>query len=261
VKFQLAFFEQAGVEGMRALGQLAELAHREGLLVIFDGKRNDIGNTAEAYAKAYLGGWTPIDPNTAAKLELFGAVTETKLYPWPADALTVSPYMGPDTLEPFLKQARDHATGVFVLVRTSNPGAGKLQDLKLGDSTPAHLVADWVDDWNRKELELRPSKSGYGSAGAVVGATVPKQLVDFRKRLTRSILLVPGYGAQGGSAADVAGAFDEQGLGALVNNSRGILYAYRSNDSSDDWRIAARAAAERMIDELARKTPAGNLRV
>lgn len=242
VKFQAAFFEAAGPAGMSTLHHLMTAARDAGLLVVLDGKRNDIGSTAEAYAAAYLGRTV---------------VGSTESTPWPADALTVNAYLGAEGIEPFLDAARRHGAGFFVLVRTSNPGAGLLQDQSLGDRTVYQTIGDWVEEWSADSL----GASGYGSVGAVVGATVPEQVVELRKRMPHVLLLLPGYGVQGGGARDTAAAFDANGLGAVVNNSRGVLFAYRNAEYADrPWRDAIADATRAMIDDLAANTRAGRLR-
>ncbi|MFO0944985.1 MAG: orotidine-5'-phosphate decarboxylase [Planctomycetota bacterium] len=156
-----------------------------------------------------------------------------------------------------MKTASRHGTGLFVLVRTSNPGAGLLQDQVFGNKTVYQTVADWVETWSRDSA----GSFTYGPVGAVVGATVPAQVVELRQRMPHVLLLLPGYGAQGGTSADIATAFDPDGLGAVVNNSRGILFAYR-NPKYVGLRFdqASRKATQEMIDDLARNTPAGALR-
>jgi orotidine-5'-phosphate decarboxylase len=224
VKFQMAFFEALGSQGMSILEWLAGRAIQSGLIVVFDGKRNDIGNTASAYARAYLSRtW------------------------WSSDALTVNPYLGEEGLTPFVDVAQANGTGIFVLVRTSNPGAGKLQDA-LVDGRPVYsIVADWV----REAAERTKGESKYSPVGAVVGATAPQQLADLREQLPSSILLIPGFGAQGGTAADCAPAFDKDGLGAVVNNSRGILYAWKKPEHANrHWLDASRIELDKMIAQL-----------
>ncbi len=243
VKPQAAFFEEWGPDGCLALSRVMRYARESGLIVICDAKRGDIGSTAEAYARAYLAGE---DPRAAL---------------WAADALTVNPYLGRDTLEPFVDVAQQRGAGIYVLVRTSNPGAGTLQDRET-DSQPLYRhVASLVD-----ELAAQTRQDHrYGAVGAVVGATYPRELAELRELMPHTPLLVPGYGSQGGSAADVAAAFDEDGLGALVNNSRGINFAYRREPYAgrfgpDEWEQAVEAATRDMITDLAGQTPAGALR-
>jgi orotidine-5'-phosphate decarboxylase len=233
IKFQSAFFESAGPQGVSVLHELMRHARSLGLIVILDGKRNDIGNTAAAYASAYLGG-TVLGNETA----------------FPSDALTVNPYLGEEGLEPFVNQTRHSSTGIFVLVRTSNPGAQVLQDAQVDNRSVHEIVADWV---YQSSLQTRGSEP-YSPVGAVVGATVPRQLAQLRARLPHSILLVPGFGAQGGTAHDCAAAFDSNGLGAVVNNSRGIIYAYKKY-SLLSWKDAARKALGAMNDELRSAIP------
>ncbi len=243
VKPQAAFFEECGPAGMAALRSVIHHARRAGLIVICDAKRGDIGSTAEAYASAYLAG---DDPDAA---------------PWAADALTVNPYLGVDTLEPFVRVAQQRGAGVYVLVRTSNPGAGAFQDPVSEGRTLYQRVAGAV-------AELTDRTRGtdeFGPIGAVVGATWPKELADLRAALPHAPLLVPGYGSQGGTASDVAAAFRADGLGALVNNSRGIIFAwtrkpYAEQFGPDRWDDAVAAAAHEMIADLAAHTPAGRLR-
>jgi orotidine-5'-phosphate decarboxylase len=231
VKFQMAFFEALGPAGMVALHRTAAFARERGLIVILDGKRNDIGPTAEAYAQAYLG------PREDAEA-------------WPADATTVNPYLGSDGVAPFVDQAARSGKGVFVLVRTSNPSAREFQDLDT-DGAPAYRrVAENLARW----AEPHRGIMGYSLIGAVVGATYPDELAQLRAALPRVLFLVPGYGSQGGTARDVAAAFDSEGLGALVNNSRGIAFAYERPEfqtrSGGDWQRAVELAARAMIEEL-----------
>jgi orotidine-5'-phosphate decarboxylase len=238
VKPQVAFFEQLGPPGMQALAETIEHARRSGLLVVVDGKRNDIGSTAEAYADAWIG--------------------EESC--WRGDALTVNPYLGADSLEPFVAAAARRDCGVFVLVKTSNPGGGQFQDL-VADGRPIYLqVAAHVESLASSGC----GASRYGAVGAVVGATYPDQLHELRTIMPHAWLLVPGYGSQGGTARDVAGAFDEQGLGAVINNARGIIFAHRrpeysSRYAADRWQDMVAAATDDMIAELRSDTPADRL--
>ncbi|MEE3285283.1 MAG: orotidine-5'-phosphate decarboxylase [Planctomycetota bacterium] len=242
VKPQAAFFEQYGPAGVAVLGRVIRQARKAGLLVICDGKRGDIGSTAEAYASAYLAG---ADPDAA---------------PFAADALTVNPYLGADTLEPFVETAATRGGGLYVLVRTSNPGAGTFQDL-LADGQPVYRhAARMVQELARSSM----GDGGYGAIGAVVGATYPRELAELREAMPEVPLLVPGYGSQGAGAGDVAAAFGPDGLGALVNSSRGINFAYRREPFEQEfgeprWEEAVKAATRQMIADLAGSTPAGDL--
>ncbi len=240
VKPQAAFFEECGPAGMVALGKVIAYARSKGLLVILDGKRNDIGSTAEAYARGILGR----DGQSA----------------WEADSVTVSPYLGADSLEPFINVAKDRGAGLFVLVKTSNPGSHMLQDQTLGKRPLYRVVADYVE----QQAEQTSGKRGYGIVGAVVGATYPEQLAELRTAMPQTWFLVPGFGSQGGTAQDVAAAFDQRGLGAVVNNSRGIIFAYRSEAyrerfGAQRWQEAVHAATKEMIAQLRAETPSGNL--
>ena len=224
VKPQSAFFEQYGSDGMIALRNVIRYAKQKGLLVIFDGKRNDIGSTAEAYAAGILGAESA----------------------WGADALTVSPYLGDDSIEPFVKTAVERGAGVYVLVKTSNVGGKMLQDLVVDGKPIYRHVAEYVEQL---------SQQTSGSVGAVVGATWAEQLAELRQVMPTAPLLVPGYGAQGGTARDVAKAFYPDGLGALVNNSRGILFAhtkepFKSQFGEAKWQDAVETATKQMIEEL-----------
>lgn len=244
VKPQVAFFEQYGVPGMQALQNVMRKARALGLLVIADAKRGDIGTTAEAYAAGWLAGE---DPDAAT---------------WPADALTINPYLGGDTLEPFASLARDRRAGLYVLVRTSNPGAAEFQD-RLTDGAPLYqAVAAAVV---RVSEKYRQDGADYGDVGAVTGATWPQQLQELRSLMPRVSLLVPGYGSQGGTSADAAGAFHSDGLGAVVNSSRGINFAWRRPGYQErfgeaKWRDAVAESIQEMIADLAENTAAGALK-
>jgi orotidine-5'-phosphate decarboxylase len=229
VKPQSAFFEAAGPEGMAVLQRLLRKARGLGLITILDAKRNDIASTAAAYADAAFGGTR---------------VAGRPLPVWDADAMTVNPYLGRDAVEPFLSSARGVAAGVFVLVRTSNPGAGLFQDLTVsgpsGDGKPLYLhVGEAVAAWSREN----PGACGYGDVGAVVGATYPAEMAALRRALPGVIFLVPGFGAQGGTADDVAAAFGPDGLGAVVSSSRGLLFPFAPDDPSWEARIAGTTRA------------------
>lgn len=232
VKPQAAFFEQYGPAGFAALARVVEYARKAGLIVIFDAKRGDIGSTAEAYAAGLLGGAEPE-------------------FPWQADALTVSPYLGADTLEPFVKRAEKVGGGIYVLVRTSNPGAATFQDRTEKGRKVYEIVAEAVE----RLAERTADAEGYGCVGAVVGATYPDELKALRAAMPHAPLLVPGYGSQGGTAADVAAAFDARGLGAVINSSRAINFAFRDKPYAEEfgpdrWEAAAEAATRKMIADL-----------
>jgi orotidine-5'-phosphate decarboxylase len=247
VKPQMAFFEELGPSGMTALAEVIRYAQERGLLVILDGKRNDIGSTAEAYARGLLGRGQS---------------------PWGADCLTVSPYLGEDSLTPFVDVARDRGAGLFVLVKTSNPGGGMLQDLEVsaaeGQATPneragasrPRRVYNEVASLVEKFSTETAGESGYGLAGAVVGATYPEQLAELRAAMPHTWFLVPGFGSQGGAAKDVAPAFDSNRMGAVINNSRGIIFAHARKEYAEQfgdqhWQRAVEAATKEMIDQLA----------
>jgi orotidine-5'-phosphate decarboxylase len=224
VKPQAACFEACGPAGFSALRRLLEKARRLGLLTILDGKRNDIASTATAYADAAFG----------------GTVLEGHALPvWQADALTVNAYLGRDAIEPFLASARRCGAGVFVLVRTSNPGAGQFQDLVCEGKPLYRHVGEAVAAWSRENL----GACGFGDVGAVVGATYPAELATLRAALPEVVFLVPGFGAQGGTVADTAAAFRGDGLGAVVNSSRGVLYPFKPEEKAGEATIEAAARA------------------
>ncbi len=221
VKPQLAFFEALGAEGVRAFEDVCGYASRAGLLVIADGKRGDIGSTARAYAAAYLESGT-------------------------ADALTVNPYLGSDSIEPFVQACRRAGAGIFCLVKTSNAGGADVQDLTLSDGRPLwHPVAALVREWGEELV----GDHGLSSVGAVVGATHPRAVGEARRLMPQAILLLPGIGAQGATPADVARAFTSGPASALVAASRSVMYAGRSS-GDDDWRRAAGAEAARLSHDV-----------
>ncbi|MEZ6097291.1 MAG: orotidine-5'-phosphate decarboxylase [Pirellulaceae bacterium] len=240
IKPQMAFFEELGPGGMQALANVIDHAVARDLMVILDGKRNDIGSTGEAYARAYLG--------------------RKPLSPWGADALTINPWMGYDTVKPFSDLAEQRGAGVFVLVKTSNPGSSALQEQVCSEGPLYEQVATEVERISKETAGV----SGYGIAGAVVGATYPEQMNNLRTRMPHTLFLVPGFGAQGGSASDVAGAFDENGFGAVINSSRGIIFAYEHErfapPSPDQWQRSIEMATREAIEQIAADTPAGKLR-
>lgn len=232
IKPQAAYYEMYGYFGMKTLEKTIKYAKLKGMYVITDGKRNDIGATMEAYTTAHLG---------------FVKVGDSEIEPFGADALTVNGYLGTDGIAPLLKVCEERDKGIFVLVKTSNKSSGELQD-RLIDGTPVYCVmGDMCENWGSSQI----GKYGYSSVGAVVGATYPQQLAELRKRLPHTMFLVPGYGAQGGGAKGIAGAFDENGLGAVVNSSRAIMCAYK-NEGCDETEFAkaARREAERMKADI-----------
>jgi orotidine-5'-phosphate decarboxylase len=220
VKPQAAFFEQAGVEALGTLRAILERAKEMGFVTVLDAKRGDIASTATAYADAAFG------PT------------------WDADALTINPYLGRDAVEPFLTAAKKAERGVFVLVRTSNPGAGLFQDLVCDGKPLYRHVAAEVAKWNASTI----GTCGLGDVGAVVGATHPRELAELRAAMPDVWLLVPGYGAQGGTAADVKAAYRPDGLGAIVNSSRGVTFPFHPDDP--DWEAKVVEAAKEAAAEL-----------
>jgi orotidine-5'-phosphate decarboxylase len=238
VKPQSAFFEACGPAGMEVLQRLLRKARQLGLITILDGKRNDIASTAAAYADAAFGGVT---------------IDQQVIPVWDADALTVNPYLGRDAVEPFLETARRSGRGVFVLVRTSNCGAGLFQDLVCEGRPLFSHVAAAVAAWSRENL----GRCGFGDVGAVTGATHPTEMATIRSLAPESIFLVPGFGAQGATATDTAPAFRPDGLGAIVNSSRGIVFSFSPDDP--DWEGKIEAATRTTIQALSQATPLANL--
>lgn len=229
VKPQSAFFEACGPAGLVALQGVIQYAHELGLLVILDAKRGDIASTATAYAEAAFAGPT------------FGST----VFPvWHADSLTVNPYLGHDAIEPFITVARAAHGGLFVLVRTSNPGSGLFQNLVCDGQPLYRHVAHAVAQWNETHL----GSCGFGDVGAVVGATHPAELAELREVMPKVWFLVPGYGAQGGTADAIRPAFNAKGLGALVNSSRGITFPFKPDDPA--WEQAIVRATEHATAEL-----------
>ena len=228
VKPQIAYFERYGLEGLRALETILQYARDKGVLIVLDAKRGDIGETSSAYAKAYLADDGPYGPLV--------------------DCLTVNPYMGPDAVEPFADAALKSGKGLFLLVRTSNPGAAHLQNL-IADGKPVYAhVASLVDSFAQRQSGL----AGYSDIGAVVGATLGSEARELRALLPRSIFLVPGVGAQGGSLDVVRDCFDTNGMGAIVSSSRAITYPAGEHATLDDLSEAIRQAALNTIKDIAR---------
>lgn len=230
VKPQIAFYEQYGIEGLKCFQRTCSYAKEKGLIVITDAKRGDIGSTAEAYSEAHLG---------------------AKDHSFDTDMLTVNPYLGTDSLEPFIRDCKANEKGIFILVKTSNKSSGDIQDLVSNGKTIYEHVADMVVRLGEEHI----GSGGYSFVGAVVGATYREEAAKLRKQMKNTYFLVPGYGAQGGTAEDAAECFNEDGLGAVVNSSRGIIAAYKSKEyatryNSKDFGAAAREAAIAMRDAI-----------
>jgi orotidine-5'-phosphate decarboxylase len=246
VKPQLAFFEALGADGMRVLEELSAYARAAGLLVVADGKRADIGSTSRAYAAAYLEPMQPAVHERSERDEGSREVPATLTGVALADAMTVNPYLGRDSLEPFLADCRRHGAGIFCVVKTSNEGGADVQDLVLSDGRPLwHHVARMVHELGEELVGER----GLSSVGAVVGATHPRAVGEARRLLPQAILLLPGVGAQGATPADLARAFTSGPASALVNASRSVMYAYRGSGHGD-WRTAAGIEAARLRREV-----------
>lgn len=237
VKPQIAFYEMFGIEGMKAFKETCEYAKQKGMLVIADIKRGDIGSTAEGYSNAFLG-----KTKIGSKEERIFDV----------EFVTLNPYMGIDSIKPFIEDCKKYNKGIFVLIKTSNPSSGDIQDVKMKDGEELYTkVAKLVENWGE---ELR-GEYGYSSVGGVVGATYPEQIESLRKIAPHTFFLIPGYGAQGGKANDIAKAFDSNGIGGIVNSSRGLMCAYKSElwkekYSEDEFEKATRAEALRMKGDL-----------
>ena len=235
VKVQIAYYEMYGLEGMRAFAETVRYASEKGMLVMTDAKRNDIGATAECYAKAYLGETKVADAAHTA---------------FDSDFLTVNGYLGSDGIKPFLGLMEKRDKGIFVLVKTSNKSSGELQDLRLENGkTVYEYMGGLVEEWGSSSI----GKYGYSAVGAVVGATHPEQARILRGEMPHTFFLIPGYGAQGGTADDLKVCFDKDGLGGIVNSSRGILCAYRQEKYAGlAFDAAARQACIDMKNDLNR---------
>ena len=235
VKPQIAMYEQYGIPGLFAYEKTVSLCQEKGLVVIGDVKRGDIGSTSQAYAAAHIG---------------TVQVGEKTFAPFHEDFCTVNPYLGSDGIDPFIKVCREEKKGIFVLVKTSNPSSGEFQD-RLIDGRPLYeLVGEKVAAWGAEAMG-----DEYSYVGAVVGATYPEMGKTLRKLMPKSFILVPGYGAQGGKGKDLAPFFNEDGLGAIVNSSRGIIAAYRqeayASFGEDGYADAARQAVLDMKQDIA----------
>ena len=235
VKPQIAMYEQFGIPGLVAYKKTLDYCHEKGLLVIGDAKRGDIGSTSTAYALGHLG-----------KVKVGG----TEIAPIDADFLTINPYMGSDSVVPFVEECKKHDKGLFILVKTSNPSSGEFQDQKVGKQAVYELVGKKVDEWGSELV-----KNGYSDVGAVVGATYPEMGEVLREIMPKAYILVPGYGAQGGTAAELKPFFNKDGLGAIVNSSRGIIAAYKQEKYAEygveGFAEAARAAVIDMKNDIA----------
>lgn len=236
VKPQIAFYELYGWWGIWAYTETIRYAKRKGLIVIGDIKRSDVPSTAEAYANAHIGD-VRIDH-----------VVES---PFGADAVTVNPYLGTDSMLPFIKTAQKYKKGIFVLVKTSNPDSGEFQDLLCGEKKLHELVAEKTHAWGKDSL----GKQGYSAVGAVVGATFPRELSILREIMPEAYFLVPGYGTQGATAKDIGYCFNRDGLGAIINASRSILYAYtvspwKEKYGIQSWKDATQAALMKMNEDI-----------
>ena len=235
VKPQIAMYEQFGVEGLIAFQKTVDYCKEKGLVVIGDIKRGDIGSTSEAYAVGHLG-----------KVEV-GSKTYA---PFDEDFATVNPYLGSDGIKPFLKVCQENNKGIFVLVKTSNPSSGEFQD-RLVDGRPLYeIVGENVAEWGSECMG-----SEYSNVGAVVGATYPEMGKVLRKVMPKSYILVPGYGAQGGKGSDLVHFFNEDGLGAIINSSRGIIAAYQQEKyakfGAENYAEASRQAVIDMREDIA----------
>ena len=238
VKLQMAFYEKYGSHGVGAFEKTVGYAKSKGLVVIEDAKRNDIGNTARAYADGHLG---PVEL-------LDGTRTPT----FDADFLTVTPFLGSESLNPFIDACKKHGKGIFILVKTSNISSGEIQDVMTADgSTVSESIAKYV----AAQAETFVGRHGYSSVGAVIGATYPEEALILRRIMPKSYFLVPGYGAQGGDAADIVPCFNNDGLGAIVNSSRGILYTHMSDEERthcrrEEYLANVRKAALKMREDI-----------
>lgn len=228
VKPQVAFYEQFGVEGLEAYKRTCEYAKEKGLIVVGDIKRGDIGSTSDAYAEGHLG---------------FADIEGEKLNAFSVDMVTVNPYLGDDSLKSFVDQIEKHDRGMFVLVKTSNPTSSQLQNLKVDGKTIYEIVAGMVNDWTEKTENYK----GYSPVGAVVGATYPEESIKLRALMPKAYFLVPGYGAQGASGKDITGCFNEDGLGAIVNSSRGIIFAYQKEEYKN---LSVGEAARKAVEDM-----------
>lgn len=237
VKPQMAFYEAFGLDGIQCFQETCKYAKENNMIVIVDAKRGDIGSTAESYSSAYIG-------KTKVEDQLYGLDY--------IDFITVNAYFGTDCVKPFIEDCKKYDKGIFILVKTSNPSSGELQDLKLENGkTIYETMGNLVETWGTELI----GENGYSSIAAVVGATYPEQLQTLREQMPHTFFLIPGYGAQGGKAGDIALGFDKNGLGGIINASRSLMCAYKSDRwkdqfSDEEFAKATRAEAIRMRDEI-----------
>lgn len=240
VKPQIAMYERYGIEGLKAYAKTCAYAKSKGLVVIGDIKRSDISSTAEAYSDAHIGQVT-VGENTFDS-------------DFAQDFVTINAYLGSDGVTPFIKDCRVFDRGIFVLAKTSNPNSGEIQDLDVDGMTVYQKMGLLIEKWGSELM----GKKGYSSVGAVVGATHPAQAEKLRELMPHTFFLVPGYGAQGGKAEDLAVCFDKNGIGAIVNSSRGIIAAHMKDEYKDcfsdetQFALAARQACINMKNDLRR---------
>ena len=235
VKPQIAMYEQFGIEGLKAYKKTIDYCKSKDLVVIGDIKRGDIGSTSAAYAVGHLG-----------KVQV-----GSKCYvPFDEDFATVNPYLGSDGVKPFIEVCKEENKGLFILVKTSNPSSGEFQDQLVNGRPLYELVGEKVAQWGEEHV----GQSGYSYIGAVVGATYPELGATLRKLMPKTFILVPGYGAQGGKGKDLVNFFNEDGLGAIVNSSRGIIAAYKQEKyakfGAENFGDASRAAVEDMVADI-----------
>ena len=237
VKPQIAMYEMLGIDGIDCFIKTCDYASKKGLVIIGDIKRGDIASTAEAYSDGHIG-----------EIDCFGI--KHKIFN--EDFITVNPYLGWDSIEPYMANCKNYNKGLFVLVKTSNPNSGQFQNLDVGGLTLYQKVGQLVESWGEKLM----GENGYSSVGAVVGATHPDEAKILRELMPHTFFLVPGYGAQGGKAEDLEVCFDKDGLGAIVNSSRGIIAAYKKDEYSKftekEFGLAARQAVIDMKADLRR---------
>lgn len=235
VKPQIAMYEQYGIPGLQAFKKTVDYCHEKGLIVIGDAKRGDIGSTSESYAVAHIG-----------KVK----IGNKEIAPFDEDFVTVNPYLGSDGVKPFINVCSENDRGIFVLVKTSNPSSGEFQDQKIGEKALYELVGKKVDEWGSTCMD-----GDYSNVGAVVGATYPEMGKVLRDVMPKAYILVPGYGAQGGKASDLAPFFNEDGLGAIINSSRGIIGAWQKEAYAEfgpeNFADAAREAVIAMKNDIA----------